>query len=121
MITAADFKVRFPEYAATDDARVDLFIADAVFFMGPDTNSKWLNKYDYAQSYLVAHLLTLANLSATGDSGAPAPIKKQDVDGVLIESAIVPVEPTLDEYYSTTYGKRYVLIRRTCFNGIIGV
>ena len=118
MASVKEFKNRFPEFCENEDPRVQLFLDDAALLMkGPE---RWLDFYEVAHAYHAAHLLALAELSETGDSGPVSPIKKQEVDDVVIESAIAPIQPTLEDYYSTTYGKQYIKYRRICFAGIVG-
>ena len=119
MASAKDFKIRFPEFCDTDDDRVQLFLDDAALLMKEPI--RWLDFYEVAHVYHAAHLLAVAEISETGDTGPLSPIKKQEVDDVMIESAVAPIEPTLEDYYSTTYGKRYVSYRRMCFSGPKGV
>ncbi len=119
MASVADFQLRFPEFCNVDDDRVQLFLDDVALIM--NSEAKWLGFYDVAQMYYAAHFLTIAHHTESGDSGAFAPIKKQEVDDVVIESAIGNIEPTFDELHSTAYGKRVVFYRRICFSGVYGV
>ena len=119
MASAADFKDRFPEFAEVDNIRIQLQLDDAALIMS--SPAKWLEFYDVAQLYHAAHLLVVSLHTESGDSGTIAPIKKQDVDDVLIENAIGNLPPTADDLYSTIYGKRYISYRRRCFVGLLGV
>ena len=47
--------------------------------------------------------------------------KKQEVDDVVIHNAIGDLNPTLENLYSTSYGKQYLSYRRKVTVGIIGV
>ena len=118
--TYAGFIIRFPEFAAILQPRIDLFISDAAGLMGT-AEGRWLTFYDVAQEYLAAHLLIAAQATEAGDYGGLAPTKKQDVDDVLIEHAIEAQSATADDLNSTSYGKRYYNYRRICFAGIRGV
>jgi len=119
--TPVAFKVRFPEFSATDDARIQLFLDDAVGFMGSD-NGRWCGNYDPAQCYLAAHFLVLGNKQASGDSSPNAPVIEKEVDDVTIKRAIDPVTPVEGEFGSTSYGKRYLGYRKICFGAfMIGV
>jgi hypothetical protein len=119
MATVAQFQTRFPEFCQEDDDRVQMFLDDAALLMKHP--AKWLSFYDVAQQYYAAHLLAVAEFSESGDSGIMAPAKKQEVDDVVIESAIGNINPTLEDLYSTSYGKRYVSYRRKITVGIYGV
>ena len=119
--TPAGFKVRFPEFDSVADARIQMFIDDTEGFMGTGPG-RWCNNYDVAQCYLAAHLLVVGSFQESGDSGVVAPIKKQEVDDVIIEQAVTANTPKEGEFGSTSYGKRYLQYRHICFGGyIIGV
>jgi hypothetical protein len=85
------------------------------------SEGKWLGFYDVAHAYYAAHFLVVAMATESGDSGILAPIKKQEVDDVIIEQAVSAVKPTADDLYSTSYGKRYVNYRRLAIPLIVGV
>ena len=115
-----DFQTRFPEFSSEEGDRVTLFMADAELIMSAN-DGRWLDFYDVALSYLTAHLMTLGNSSAAGDFGAVSPIKKQEVDDVIVESAVSSRPYDADMLSSTTYGSQYLMYRRMCFAGIYGV
>lgn len=116
MATCLEFKSRFPEFIDVEDVRVDLFLADAAMFMS--SKGKWLDMYDLALSYYAAHFLVVSEFQMAGDSGAVAPLRKRVVDDVITEVAISDSTPNYNELNSTSYGKRYVAIRRMCLTGI---
>jgi len=116
MATSLEFKSRFPEFIGVEDVRIDLFLADTATFMS--SKGKWLDMYDMAQSYYAAHLLTVSEFQFAGDSGAVAPLRKREVDDVITEVAIGDVEPNYNELQSTSYGKRYIQIRKICLTGM---
>ena len=119
MALLADFRTRFPEFAAIADARVQLFLDDAELLMAdPD---KWLDFYDVAHEYFAAHLLYVGHATSTGDGGIIAPVKKQEVDDVMLEHAIGDIEPSRSELFATAYGKRYWSYRRLVTITILGV
>jgi len=119
MALLADFRTRFPEFVNIDDARVQLFLDDAELLMADPT--KWLDFYDVAHVYFAAHLLYVGTATATGDGGIIAPVKKQEVDDVMLEHAVSDIEPTRSELFGTSYGKRYWMYRRMVTITIIGV
>lgn len=119
MASTTDFKSRFPEFSDVDDNRIQLFLNDVALNMAEP--QKWLVYYDVAQLYYAAHYLVVANNTEMGDSGTLAPVKHQEVDDVVIKNAVGDIKPTLDDLYSTSYGKRYVSYRRKCMPLIIGV
>lgn len=119
MASVADFQERFPEFCGVDDDRVQMFLNDTALLM--NSADKWLDFYDVAQLYYTAHFLVVAETTESGDSGILAPVKHQEVDDVVIKNAIGDVDPTFDDLYSTSYGKRFISYRRIVFAGIYGV
>jgi len=119
MADVANFNLRFPEFCEVDDDRIQLFLDDAALLM--DSPNKWLDFYDVAHVYFAAHLITVSMSSETGDTGALAPIRKQEVDDVMIEQAVADVHPNMDELLTTVYGKRYWGYRRIITVGIYAV
>ena len=122
MITVADFRIRYPEFEDVDlyaDARIQMFIDDAVIWMKDE--HRWLDWYLLAQYCLVGHFLAIANMSETGDAGSAYPVKKQEVDDVLVEHAVAEVKATMDNFHSTIYGQNYYRYLLMTFAGPIGV
>ena len=119
MASVADFQKRFDEFCHVDDDKVQMFLDDVALIMG--TPHRWLKFYDTAQVYYAAHFLTVSEHTESGDNGITAPAKKQEVDDVIIESAIGSVQPSFDELLSTAYGKRVIFYRKICFTGMYGV
>lgn len=64
-VTAANFKARFPEFAAVSDELIDLVIAE----QAPQVGDSWLERdRDPALRFLVAHNLALSgHLADTSD------------------------------------------------------
>lgn len=119
MASVADFQTRFEEFCEVDDDKVQMFLDDVALIMG--SPARWLSFYDVAHQYYTAHFLTVSLHTESGDSGILAPVKKQEVDDVVIEQAIGDIEPTFDELNSTSYGKRVLFYRKICFTGMYGV
>ena len=119
MASVAEFQVRFPEYDSEDAARIQIFLDDAALLM--KSSERWLSFYDVAHLYYTAHFFAVSLHTESGDSGIMAPARKQEVDDVVIQSAIGDIEPTFDELNSTAYGKRFLFYRNLCFMGIRGV
>ena len=111
MIDPASFKTRFPEFAAESDPRIQLFIDDSVIVLN---YAFWGTKYDLGLSYLTAHYLTLANKSEAGSVTSKNPIGGRTVDGVAVTyTPATPVDQG-DAYLAyTTYGQRYLALRKT--------
>jgi len=122
MITIADFRTRYPEYSDDTlfpDARIQMFIDDAVVWMSEST--RWLDWYDLAQFCLVAHFLAVATITESGDATSMFPIALQEVDDVIIKSAVSDINPTMDNFHTTAYGQCYYRYLRMTFAGIYGV
>ncbi|MGF6139043.1 DUF4054 domain-containing protein [Pseudomonas laurylsulfatiphila] len=118
MVTLQMFVARFPEFASVPQLRFDIFFGDSVIEMGSE-ETRWINVYDVAQANLIAHFLTVAQGSATGDSMALMPIRSTDVDDVLVEYAVqreVTSNP-VDNFNASIYGQQYVHWRNQAFAG----
>jgi len=119
MADLVTFKLRFPEFEDVIDARIQLFLDDAALMMSSPI--RWLDFYDVAQCYHAAHLLYVALYTESGDGGVLAPVKKQEVDDVVVEQAVGSVKPTALDWFSTAYGKQYYQYMRLVFAGPRGV
>ena len=119
MASVVDFQTRFPEFSDEDNVRLQMLLDETSLIMG--TESRWLGYFDIAHMYYTAHLLTIALMTEAGDTGSLAPVKHQEVDGVVIKSAIADASIIIEDLYSTSYGKRYISYRRKVFTGIYGV
>ena len=122
--TVAEFRIRFPEFADDveySDARIQLFLDDAAnCYMGTDEN-RWCNKYNYAQCYLAAHLLTVGIGSEAGDTSVKSgPVSSKTAGGVSVSRAVVAKDRSdQDDFYmGTVYGQQFLNIRNTCFVGV---
>lgn len=117
MITYEQWIARFPEFTTTPQPRFDIFVGDAVLLMGK-TESRWGTAYDVAQANLVGHLVYLANRSQAGEQGAALPIKRKEVDEVLVEYGLsADQHNNFDAYNSTVYGQTYLKWRKIYFAG----
>lgn len=117
MLSFDKFKLRFPEFEDLPTERFELFLEDARLEMGLD-ESRWLGFYDVAQAYLVAHMLFISEKSEDGDGGVVLPVRRKEVDDVVVEHAVGrSVEGNFDQYASTTYGQKYTHYRRIAFAG----
>ena len=111
MITATSFKVRFPEFAAVLDARIEIFIDDAVLILN---EVYWGTKYDLGLNYLTANYLTLGEKSSGGSTGSNNEIASRGVDGTSVSYNNVTLDSLSDSYYtSTSYGQRYLALMKT--------
>lgn len=119
MASLADFRLRFKEFSEVEDEKVQMALDDTALIM--KSPARWLSFYDTAHVFFAAHFVTTSEATESGDTSALSPISKQEVDDVVIESAVSSVSPNFDELYSTSYGKRYAMYRRMVFVGIRGV
>lgn len=124
-IVVSDIRTRFPEFSDDSeypDARIQLFIDDSeVIYMGSE-ESRWGDKYNIAQSYLVAHLLHSASVQEAGDAlNKSGPISSKSAGGVSVTRAVVAKDRSDQDYFlsTTSYGQRFLEIRRLCFPGVI--
>ncbi len=124
-VTIMEFRTRFPEFADETefpDVRIQLFIDDSVnIYLGAD-EKRWGGKYNYAQSYLVAHLIGVADTSEAGDSSVKAgPISSKSAGGVSVTRAVnAKNRSEAEDFYMTTvYGQRFLMIRNQSFAGVL--
>lgn len=114
MITPADIKARFPEFAEIDNARIAVFISDAMLYIDV---VKFGSFYNLALSYLTAHYLALSERTASGDSGGAGTASSESVG----DTSVSYTTPNLDRdfYYKTTsYGIRFLEIRSMVIVGL---
>lgn len=108
--TPTTFKARFPEFDTIADARIQVFIDDALLVTNEAT---WGTLYSLAVCYLSAHYLALSEDSLNGDSGSIGNVASQSVDGTSISFNNPSMGSASMAYYnSTQYGQKfYSLIR----------
>jgi hypothetical protein len=117
--TAAQFKAKFPTFAAVGDPTIDLAIVEA----NASVDTSWVEAdYQPAILYLAAHTLTIDGvLAATADfgdaagvvhSGLVSKMKVGDVD-VTLAGSVSGGAGAATGLRSTGYGLRYLeLLRR---------
>ena len=128
MITADDLRSRYPEFADNteySDARVEMFICDAIDDMGSSV-SHWQSEYRYnrALSALSAHYLVLGTDSEYGDTNAKYPIIQKTAGGVSLSySGLAGASRTdyIKRLSSTTYGQEFLSLRGRTFVGSLVV
>ena len=121
MYTTTEFMKRFPEFAGVDLDMIEMALEDTAELMGVDSPERWLNFFGKANAYYAAHWLLASLTASDGDSDAMSPVKTKTVDNVAISFAVGDSSVALEDLYSSTYGKRYLLYRKICFAGIRGV
>lgn len=111
MIDPASFKIRFPEFASEDDARIQMLIDDSVIVLNP---VYWGIKYDMGLYYYTAHLLSDAKKTEAGSITSKGPIASRSVDGASVSYTNATPENQTDAWLgSTAYGQRYLALRKT--------
>lgn len=118
-LTPDIIKRKFPEFVLVTDMRVEDAILEATIIMGDDVDRWQGQSYYYAANpYLIAHLITVAEAQALGDSNALAPVKDTAVDNVEVGYAISAINGLMDsEFASTSYGRRFLFYRNMVFTG----
>lgn len=121
--TVAEFKTRFPEFAAVAEATVQMVLDEATADVGPT----WLER-DRTPGvlHLTAHLLTAQGSGVSGAGGGGAAvtgaIKRRKVGDTETEFAGVAggaaTGGALDFYRSTAYGVRYLSLMRRNFPAV---
>lgn len=124
-VTVSDLRTRFPEFADDTEypeARIQLFIDDSVLaYMGSD-EKRWAGRYNYAQAYLVAHLLASGEASEAGDGSAKVgPVTSKSAGGVSVtRAAQAKARSDSDDFFmGTVYGQRFIMVRNTTFAGVM--
>lgn len=124
-ITVAQFRVRFEEFSDEDlytDTKIEMLIEDSILVYMGDQESRWCGKYNYAQAYLVAHLLKASTDTAAGDSNSKAgSITSKSAGGVSVSRGSVSKDRSdQDDFLSSTaYGQQFLIVRRSCFAGVL--
>ena len=104
------FRTRFPEFDTQSDARIELYLNDALLIH---------SLCETAVLYLTAHLLTLDIESGAGSSGA----SPDGGDGEVVSEGAGGVSGSFKSqadkgkdvfYMITTYGRRYIALRNAC-------
>ena len=116
------FNLRFPEFANTEPALIELLAEDAVAIIG-DMESHWCGQYQAALAYLTAHLLSFRQLQqAEAESGSTStnksgPVTAKSAGGVSVTYAAPGSSFTKPElfYSKTPYGEHFLLLRHQCF------
>lgn len=122
MIRIASFRLKFKEFsdeAANPDSDIQISFDEAKLIMGDE--AKWLEFYDLAFGYLVAHLYVLNRSTETGASEGNFPTKLQTVGETTIVTAIKDQDIDISQLYTTSYGRSYKKFVRIVFTGIYGV
>lgn len=109
-VTAASFKTLFPEFTATADDRVTMFLAMAA----RRVSSVWFgDATDEAVCYLAAHTITVVG-TGQGSAGTSGPVTAESVGDVSVQYG-APLSSSLNaqdaDLRSTGYGKQFLSLR----------
>jgi hypothetical protein len=109
VITAADIKTRFPEFANVVDSRIEFFITDAVNYLNESRAGRFYNKL---LSLLVAHWLTLSAETETGLKRGRGLVLSES-QGEKSTSFGSFAAKNLSEFYfqQTAYGTEFLIFR----------
>lgn len=118
-VTPSAIKARFPEFTSETDAFIQIHLDDAVLDLD---ETRWGDLYAQGVAYLTAHLLVsakrrAANTGAVPAAGAVASKSVGDVSISYASSGRVDNSVGAVEYNSTTYGQRYLTLRRMVGTG----
>jgi hypothetical protein len=116
--TPAQFKARFPEFEAVADAVIAFALEEA----GISVDDSWIERdYVIAIYYLTAHILASSG-KLSGDAAGAAvqgPVTSESLGDASVsyadKSKVVGAEGLAAELASTTYGQRYLGLRRRNF------
>jgi hypothetical protein len=111
----ADLKIRYPAFAAVDDATVQYWLTDGERFV----DTSWIEG-DYAPALMAvaAHNMARGGLGASSSASIPAGVtrfKSGAIDVTISESAAAA--QSRGGYASTIYGIEFLALQRRSFSG----
>lgn len=110
-LTPEDFKIKFKEFAAIDDARIQLAIDEAELEVSVD---KWSTMYNRGLGYLAAHILKIDLAIEGGDSNLDglSPLSTKTIGDVSVSlGAYLAVNPDAETLNLSPYGREYFRLR----------
>lgn len=118
----ADFKIRFPEFDAVDDARIQFYLDDAQLEVG---EAAWGELYEKGVMLLAAHLLQLYLERIEDDesgSSISSRVTMRKVGDVQVSFArSTATDATEDWYLQTDYGSEYLRLKLRMGMGAVAV
>lgn len=114
--TAIQVQEKFPEFAQETEARIDVYLTDA---LNDISSTDWGSDADNAQMLLAAHLLCTIGNADGNDAVDPGVVKKEKIGEVATEWAVA--SPTgsgsseEDHLKATSYGREFLRIKRRVF------
>lgn len=114
MITAAEFKAFFPQFAAVDDAIIEnmIDVASCVF----DCCTCGEPLCDKIALYLTAHFLSLSLVQMDGDATSANPVQRKHIGEITVGFKVLSAtKGTLDGMLlSTSYGQIARVLLKQC-------
>ena len=115
----SDVKLRYPEFTSTSDDVVGMVIGDAFPFFDEE---RWGSFYLQGYCAFVAHQLTVNARAAAGAAAASGPVQTKTVGDVSVTYQGGETLRATDSYFATTsYGQRYLQLRRLVGAGALAV
>lgn len=115
------FKAMFPEFCVLGDKTIEIWLAESVDYLDPDT---WGDDcIDRACLYLTGHELALVAQRLDTELGANAGgvVQSAGAGGMSVSYAVpaFATQGTIDEaiYARTPYGLKYLQLRENCLGG----
>ena len=121
MITPADLKIRYPEFADIDDPRIQFFIDDAILEL--DVN-RWGDYYDKGLAALTAHFLinALKTQTVLGAATIVGNVSSRSVGSVSTSFNAPVADGSNTAYYQTSkYGQEYLRLLNIIGSGMVAI
>jgi hypothetical protein len=122
-LVPADFKIRFPEFDAIDDLRVQFWLNDAILEVGEDA---WGTLGEKGAMLLAAHFLQL-DLERQGDESnsgglVSSRVTMRKVGDVQVSFARATADDATEDWYlQTSYGSEYLRLKLRVGMGAVAV
>jgi hypothetical protein len=119
-MTSAEFKARYPAFAALDDVFVQSVIDEQALFLDAE---RWGELYSKGQGLLTAHELTLSqSQQATTVSGlSDDKTQKKAGDVSWARDSALLSRYAESPYMRTTYGQQYLYLMHQVGQGIAAI
>lgn len=117
--TATSMKLKFPEFADTNDVTLEFAIEEASMTV----TDAWDVQGSLALMYFAAHLVAAGKVAALAlDGGSGGAIASESIGRMSISyktSTSSNSDATADDMSTSTYGRRYIELRALNFGGPI--
>ena len=113
-VTAADIKVRFPEFGSIDSATITRWLEEAERHHNA---CQWGSKSDDGLAWLTAHMLAAFGDECSGSSLGPGPLTSSREGQVAASWSPLTVPEIFrkNDLGTTAYGRRYLSMLDTLF------